>query len=242
LGTAHLVRAIDSVQAQTHPWIEHLVVADGPDAEARVRAVLPSAPRHRVHLLTLPYNLGGGGFNGHRVYGAAAYLVHGRFLGYLDEDNWLEPDHVGSLVERLEARGLAWAYALRQVVDAEGNLIARDDCQSLGRWATWNDPSVHLVDTNCYLVRRGIAMQVSPKWYRTANGEIVSPDFRLCAALMMRFPRFDTTGVYTVNYRLHGAQAAGRNAFFRRGNAEMARRYPDGFPWEARSRAEAAGS
>lgn len=242
VGTPFLSQAANSVQAQTYRWIEHLVVVDGPKSEARVRPMLPAAPRHPVYVLTLPYNLGGGGFNGHRVYGAAPYLARGRYVCFLDEDNWFEPEHVASMAEAVAARRLAWSYSLRNVVDADGRFMYRDDCQSLGRWPTWHDGNRHLVDTNCYLIRRGVAMQVSTKWYRTKSGEIYGPDFGVCHALLEKFPRCDTTGLYTVNYRLRGAQADIRNNLISRGNAEMARRYPDGFPWEARSRAEAAGS
>jgi hypothetical protein len=84
-------------------------------------------------------------------------------------------------------------------------------------------------------------MQVSTKWYRTKSGEIYGPDFGVCHALLEKFPRCDTTGLYTVNYRLRGAEADIRNNLISRGNAEMARRYPDGFPWEAPRRAEAVG-
>lgn len=84
VGTPFLPQAANSVQAQTYRWIEHLVVVDGPNSEARVRPMLPAAPRHPVYVLTLPYNLGGGGFNGHRVYGAAPYLARGRYVCFLD--------------------------------------------------------------------------------------------------------------------------------------------------------------
>jgi tetratricopeptide (TPR) repeat protein len=161
IGSPHLTQTIESVQAQTYPFVEHILVADGPDCHERVRACLPRQPRHPVHLLALPFNVGGGGYCGHRSYAAVTFLVNGRYVGFLDDDNWLEADHVASLMAKITAEGLAWAYSLRKIVDAEGRFIAHDDCESLGLWPTWYNSNIHLVDVNCYLLRRDVAVTTS---------------------------------------------------------------------------------
>jgi tetratricopeptide (TPR) repeat protein len=231
IGTRYLPQAIESVQAQTYPLLEHLVVADGPEHHEAVRACLPRQPRHPVHLLMLPQNTGGGGFNGHRVYGATPNLVNGRFVAFLDEDNWFEPDHIASLMARISAEGLDWAYALRRLVTVDGQFIANDDCESLGKWPKWKNPANHLVDANCYLIRRDIAIATSSLWYRTLRNE-QSPDFVLCQRLLRDHPRCETNGRYTVNYRV-SPTAGAQPDFFLAGNAAMRERYSGTFPWRS---------
>jgi hypothetical protein len=94
----------------------------------------------------------------------------------------------------------------------------------------WLDASVNLVDTNCYVLRRDLAVETSPVWYRRAPDE-TSPDIELCRRLLGEWPRFATSGSPTVNYRLRGPRAGVRADFFRRGNCEMLRRHGPLLPW-----------
>lgn len=230
VGSAYLAQAIESVQAQTYPFVEHVLVADGPDCHERVRACLPCQPRHPVHLLALPFNVGGGGYCGHRSYAALSYLVNGRYVGFLDEDNWLEADHVASLMAKITAEGLAWAYSLRKIVDGEGRFVANDDCESLGQWPTWYNPNLHLVDVNCYLLRRDLAVTTSAVWYRRFRDE-ENPDFVLCRDLLKDHPRCGTSGRYTVNYRAGNTADSVKADFFLRGNTLLRQRYGERMPW-----------
>lgn len=232
IGSAKLARAIQSIQAQTYSRLEHLIVVDGSEGEARAHAAVPAAPRHPCHLIPLPFNTGAGGFNGHRIYGAAVYLASGRYIAFLDEDNWLEPGHIASLMRLIESRGLEWAYALRNIVDDEGRWITRDDCESLGRWPIWLDRSSHFIDMNCYLLRRDIAVEFSPRFYRRSR-DVYSPDAAVSALLLKARPGFDTNGDYTVNYIAGSGPTSVTADFFLRGNAAMQRHYPEGFPWRA---------
>lgn len=230
IGSPQLVQAIESVQAQSYPLLEHLIVADGPDSHDRVRQFLPTAPRHPIHYLPLPYNIGGGGFCGHRVYGAGAYLVNSHYIAFLDEDNWFAPDHVATLMAKITAEGLAWAYALRRIVDADGRFLANDDCESLGAWPTWNDANKHLVDVNCYMLRRDLAIGVSPLWYRRFRDE-ENPDFVICRRLLKDHPRHGTNGRYSVNYCVGSTADSVQANFFLTGNAAMRQRFKEPFPW-----------
>jgi tetratricopeptide (TPR) repeat protein len=239
IGGDHLSQTLDSVQAQTYPHLEHYVVVDGPKYRASVEARLPARPRHPVHVLELPFNVGAGRYNGHRAYAAATFLVNTRFIAFVDEDNWLEPGHVEALMSRITAQGLEWAYALRNVVDEQGAFLVRDDCESLGLWPTWDDATKHLVDVNCYVLRRDIAIAVSPLWYRRVPDD-VSPDFLICERLLKEYPRFATSGDYSVNYRAGMTSTSVRIEYFQQGNAQMARRYGSQLPWRAAAGGAAA--
>jgi hypothetical protein len=232
VGSEFLEQAIQSVQSQNYPFIEHYIVVDGPESLDRVQKVLPIHPTKPVYLCTLPLNVGSGGYCGHRVYGAFPSLVRGEYLAFLDEDNYFDSGHIASLMEPITRDGLSWAYALRRLVDSRGGVVADDDCESLGEWAAWNNPKTHLVDTNCYLVRRDIAIQVGVVWFRRFRDQ-VNPDFVFCAELMKRFPRYKTNGLSTVNYRLGSTAESVSREFFLAGNKEMRKRYGDNLPWRA---------
>jgi len=235
IGRPELARAIRSVSAQRYRNIEHLVVADGPEVEARVREIVAAtAPTVPTSVLALPWNTGRNGFLGHRIIAATIHFVNGRFVSFLDDDNWLDEDHVSSLVSCAIEFGLEWAYSLRKIVRADGSFLARDDCHSLGAWESIirasGDGGQHLVDTSCYLLRRDVAISYSGLWHRRSGDARRSPDVVFCEALLARKTRFRTTGKYTLNYSIGPARPTGER-FFLDGNAEMRRRYPNGFPW-----------
>jgi glycosyltransferase involved in cell wall biosynthesis len=230
IGSPLLRRAINSVQSQSYAKLEHIIVVDGPQGAKAAKAAIPAHPRHPCHLVQLPFNTGRDGFNGHRIYGAAVFLVNSRYVAFLDEDNWFEPQHIALLMEQIESRGLEWSYALRNIVAGDGRFLMRDNCESLGRWPVWDEPGRHLVDMNCYVLRRDIAIALSPIFYRRVPDER-SPDFILCQLLLERRKRFDTTGRFTVNYTVGSTPLSVDAAFFAAGNEAMRRRYRKRFPW-----------
>ncbi len=233
-GNPRLLKAVDSVLAQSWEALSLHVVMDGPEAAERARPLLGARLEHpSLQVLELPRNVGAGGWNGHRVYASVPFLVDAEFLCFLDEDNWFAPEHVESLMTRVLTQGWDWAWALRRLVDDAGELLLLDDCESLGSWSAWNGDSIHLVDVSCYLLRRDIAMDAAGLWMRRFRDDRFSPDFWLCKHLLQAHPRCGTSGQYSVNYRVGGSAQSSNEAFFRSGNAAMVERYPDGFPWRA---------
>ena len=133
-----LKHAIPSVERQDYGPIEHIIVTDGYDAELnsvlRDAGYLPDARYRRLVHLGRNWT----GFSGDGGIGAiprlvGSYLAAGEYIGYLDDDNDLTPDHVSLLAGVLES----------QQVDI-----------ALCPWPDYPDPSHgHIADTNTFLHR-----------------------------------------------------------------------------------------
>jgi glycosyltransferase involved in cell wall biosynthesis len=225
IGTKHLEQCVDSVANQTYKNIQHLIVVDGKEHRKKAEQQIHSD----ADVLVLPYNTGHDQYNGHRIYGASTFLAKGAYYIFLDEDNWLEPNHVESLVNSIDNNG--WAYTLRKIVDTEGNYICNDDCESLGNWQSiLND---YFVDVNCYIVRRDVALNFAPGWYRRARHPQEQPEVDRLLSGWLRQNNFkaNCTGDYTVNYRVASRADSVTGEFFLKGNEYMKQRLNGEFPW-----------
>ena len=226
-GAPVFKQAMDSVKAQTYKNIQHLVVVDGDYPKARIAL----QDYQGVDVVNLPYATGKDQYNGHRIYGAMTYVAKGDFLCFLDEDNWYEENHIQSLVDVIE-KGNTWAYSLRKIVNQEGKYVCNDDCESLGKWVSViNDL---FVDLNCFLIPKVAALQFSPAWYRRARHPDEQPEVdRLLSMFMMNTQKsFDTSGQYSVNYRVASRADSVSAEFFLRGNEHMLKKYNGNFPWQ----------
>ena len=233
-GAAVVTQALDSAIEQDHPDVEILLVADGPEAAARLPGVCGGRLDHpRVRRIDLPHNTGADGFNGHRIYGACAFLAQGAWLALLDEDNWWTPNHLSALVALVTERDLDWAYTLRDVHAADGQRVGPDDCDSLGRWPSIVGPNAQVLDTSTTLVRIDLAVAHAPTWYRR-YGDLLSPDVAIARALLAERPRYGWTGQSTLRYRLRGPAHGPAAQRYRDGNAQMQRQHPSDLPWRQR--------
>lgn len=224
-GGRHLPETLAAVQRQSLPGIEHWVVADGPDAEARVAAAVAAVADGPVPVvrLTAPKRTGADGWNGHRVYGAVPWLaVDATHVAWLDDDNVPLATHYEQLVRALAAApGARWAHSLRAIVDADGRPVCVDGCESLGGISHCVDrPGEYLVDTSCYLVERDLAVELSGVWASPFRGPW-EPDRELCKALLAAAPHAVVRAA-SLKYRLGGSQLSVREDFFAAGNARMA--------------------
>jgi glycosyltransferase involved in cell wall biosynthesis len=236
-GHRHLGRCVASVRRQTFAGVRHWVVVDGPDREAAVHAAVPdltAGPRPPV-VLVLPDPTGLQNWNGHRIYAAASFLVNTEFVCFLDEDNWFEDDHVESLVSALRAERGQWAFALRNIVDGDGRFLAPDQCESLGSLSpVYYAPDLRLVDLNCYLLPRALAVAVAPHWYQPARRgtDTLEPDYVVGKLLVTHAAPAATNRRHTVNYTVGNRSDSVQAKFFLTGNRIMRARYPQGMPWE----------
>jgi len=226
-GSSTLRQVIQSVNNQTYKNIQHLVVIDGKERE---HLAMPYLRRSTANVITLPYATGKDQYNGHRIYGAMSYVAKGDYICFLDEDNWFELNHIERLVEQILA-GNQWAYSLRKIVDQDGKFICNDDCESLGKWkSVIND---NFIDVNCYMISKMDAIAFSPYWYRRARHPQEQPEVdRILSAFMMQNKKtFDTSGLYTVNYRVASRTDSVQDSFFIRGNEVMKNNMNGEYPW-----------
>ena len=227
-GAPYLKQALESVKSQTYPNIQHLVVVDGNHPKAHV--MLQEYPN--VDVIELPYPTGTERYNGHRIYGAATYLCKGEYVMFLDEDNWLDPEHVESLVKVIES-GNQWAFSLRKITDKDGNYMCNDDCESLGKWPSCLNEQDYFVDVGCYFLPKNIALQLTPIWYRKAREPgVPEVDRMLSHVLRQNNLTCDTNYLYTLNYRTGNTERSVQKEFFLQNNELMKQKYNGTLPWQ----------
>lgn len=222
-----LREAVASVQKQTHPRITHYIVVDGEFYEHGVRKLLGKMPKDtngpmvRQRIVILPNNTGGDGFVCHRINGAFPWLVNEDYVCFLDQDNLFgDAEHITSLLNSL-VPGARWAYSLRKIIDREGNVVCNDACESLGFIAhTVLHVDDRLIDTNCYLLERELAVQISPLWnVKARQPGVMEADRQVCRILMEQEPLHGVSRRHSVLYRVDGRSNSVTAEFFERGNA-----------------------
>ena len=223
IASEHLAKCIDSVDKQTYEDIVHYIFIDGCQYEPKAREILVGSSKTRM--IELEENVGKGWY-GHRVYAASSFLVNADVICYLDEDNFLDPNHVESVVKKLQ-EGNDWVYSLRKVVNKNGEFLCEDNCESLGKWPVYFNPEVHHIDTSCFAIRRDVAVHVGHAWYGKWGA-----DRQFFNAIKKYFNKYGCTNEYTSNYRLDGNENSVNEEFFIEGNKINTEKYQGVFPWK----------
>jgi len=252
IGHPILEKCIRSVQQQTYPQLEHIIVVDGPKWAPHIRDVLSiyKSPddlenvytlcKHPIYLVVLPFATGKDRWNGHRIYASLPHLsLHSDFVNFLDEDNFVSPDHIDSMMKTVQAGKLNWVYSLRDIYTEDGKYVCPDVCESLGHLhPVFNNKNDFLVDTSCYLMRRQIAMELSMVWNKPARPPHPLPevDRHLYTLLNDRYKDFGCTGKHTLHYMVGNRSDSVRAEFFIQGNQRMYQLYGGGIlPWQKSS-------
>ena len=230
-GSRELYTAIESVLNQTYDT-KCYVVCDGPEFVYAVKNFVRQFEKHsnykKIILCNLPINVGANGFYGHRVYAAFTHLIDTEYVIYLDQDNWLEPNHVKECVETITSNNLDWCYSLRQIHKKDGSFVCFDDCESLGKWQTYH--GVNHIDTNSYCIKTKIAIQLASVWHGGWGQDRV-----FLGTIANHFPKFDCTKEYSVHYRVDGGQGSVTSEFFENGNKIMFDKYNGEYPWRKKA-------
>lgn len=227
-GSPFLARAVESVLKQEYEDIFHLVIVDGPIFELDVRRITSRFPPEQCKVVTLPFNTGANGINGHRIYASFPLLTNSDYIFFLDEDNWWDTDHASSLVELLEKEDMDWVYSMRKIYTHDEQYIADDNCESIGphlpySYKVKNWPSY--IDTNCYAFKRNTIVQTAHHWYHPLRA-----DRYFFSQLVEKFPRYISSKKYTVNYRLK-KDGPVSTAYISEGNEFMINKYGFQLPW-----------
>ena len=223
-GEPELKDAIRGVMNQSYES-KCYVIADGPKAHSKTRIITDDfLSRKNLERCFLPLNVGANGFYGHRIYAAFTHLIDTKYVVYLDQDCWFEPDHIENCIKTIEEKNLDWSYSLRKVCTKDGEYICNDDCESLGKWKTYH--GVNHIDTNCYCIKTEVAIKLAQVWHGGWGQDRVWLN-----VLSQHFPKFDCTGKYTVNYRVDGNAGSVNADFFLNGNRVMNEKYNGEFPW-----------
>lgn len=224
-GSQLLKQNLQSVKNQTYKNIQHLVVIDGEHHKSKAKRFITNQD-----VIVLPYATGIEQYNGHRIYGGCTYFAKGDYIMFLDEDNWLEENHVESLMEVSDKN--SFSCSLRKIVDNSGKFICNDDCENLGNWQSVLGD--YFVDVNCFFLPRILALQLSPLWYKRARHPEDQPevDRALTSALKDNSIRCNVSGKYTVNYRVGNRADSVQAQFFINGNEKMKQLYNGVYPWQ----------
>ena len=230
IGTDHLKLNIQSVEEQTYNNYIHYVVVDGPKFEDKVKEQFSNGIDRKI--IMLPENTGHSQYNGHRIYGAMPYLTDADYVIFLDEDNWIDSNHIKDLVKVAEDKD--WAFSFRKIVGQDNEFICEDDCESLGKWHTCLSEKEFFLDTGCYFLPKALAVQLSPAWYRRARHPEEQPevDRLLMHMLLQNNYTYDTTYEYSLNYRVGNRDDSVKADFFLNGNKWMIDKYNGKLPWK----------
>jgi glycosyltransferase involved in cell wall biosynthesis len=132
-----LERCVPSVQAQTYPSVEHVVVSDGPDSDLAGR--IPAGVRFEELAEHDPEARWG-----HWARLRGLEMATGEFIAYLDDDNAFRPRHLERLVAALDDNpDAAFAYS-QMLVHPHGSIVGTDP------------PAYCHIDTSIIVHRRGL--------------------------------------------------------------------------------------
>lgn len=215
IGRPTLARAIRSLKACLRQCpgtvLEHLVVVDGPELEAAVRAVLATVddgdPAYRAVILVLPYRTGRSAAICRAV---ASTLVRGLYAGFLDDDNWYGRDHLRVCLETMRERPhLQWMHTGRFMLRPEdgidlgseqGELMDQSESLGLLHPTAFGGPGHHMVDTNCYFLTRRACHESAPFWHVDPIAESWGEDRLFFSRLAPHLPHHAFLVVPTVFY------------------------------------------
>jgi glycosyltransferase involved in cell wall biosynthesis len=147
---ALISRAVPSVQAQTYPNVEHIVVSDGPDPALREKLMLEleglGGGRHRLVFDQVEHHDPDARW-GHWPRLTGIGDASGEYIAYLDDDNAWHPQHLDAIVGRLEESGADFGYSRMQVRGSWGD----------PRYIVGAEPPVYgQIDTSLIVHRRAL--------------------------------------------------------------------------------------
>jgi glycosyltransferase involved in cell wall biosynthesis len=251
-GRETLRDTIESVQQQRYPNIRHLIVSDGEIHRERIQKIINTSTmpkKHDIQLMTIPWQTGLNNWVCHRIYAAIPHLIveDNAYISFLDEDNYIDPEHYESLYTSLRSESKEWAFSLRKIVGQHKEYITHDMCENLGHlsyvWITYRAieifpelkdfnmdlPNFYLVDTNCYLIKKTLMHKISEHFQTPARKDPEAD--RLLFFNLNKIQKGACSMKYTLNYRIASREDSANYTFYLAGNDYMRNKYNNNIPW-----------
>jgi glycosyltransferase involved in cell wall biosynthesis len=193
---------LKSILAQTEGNFEIIVIDDA--STDRSRDVVKSFSDRRISMYVNDENLGSS-----RTYNRGAALAAGRYITYLDADDWIEPRKFELQIEhfgRNASTDILGTYVTFRGADGmrhpkageyEKNVNQPHDFNGIDRWARGN----RLIASSVML-RRTVHERIGVR-----DPAMISADFELWTRAMGAGLRFELLPVPLLNYRLHDRSA-----------------------------------
>jgi hypothetical protein len=163
-------------------------------------------------------------------------LVNESIVCFLDDDNWFEPTHVADHFKNLVQNHVS--YSLRNIYTDDKQFLCQDNCESLGDWPVWNGRTYghqnadhYHMDTSAYAFRREFLVSFGHHWYGGYGQD--RQFWRIVRELKKNGCMAETTGKYTLNYRLGSTETSASADFFKVGNQVTKQEWDPhgGYPW-----------
>lgn len=228
-GRKELDQSLQAIDDQTYP-VHNYVMTDGIVSYEEYWEMVKKyrGPNRdvgywpgRVNKKTAHGNAGG-----EKLFSAIPNLITEDITIISTDDDWYKPNHVESMINLIQSKGLDWAYCLRSIYSKEGIFLFDDNCESLGE---------HPIYTGAPGFAEGGSIaartEVMCPAYQAYNLNVWGVDRQAYWALRKISPKFLGTGLHTNCFRLGGNPNSVSREFFERGNAVMRLKYPDKFPW-----------
>jgi len=228
-----VLKTINSQTVNTDIEIEHFVVVDGPKFNEKTKAILHEIePIHPRYVFYLPFNTGGDGYVGHKIYASISQLIHGEYVIMLDEDNYLDDDHVLNFHQMIKTREKTdWLFCLRKIINDDG-YVCDDNCESLGHlFPVFYNPEDRLIDTNCYCIHKRVMIEQSHLWNRKVTADAQNPDRVFAKLLMTKYLHYDCTRKNTLYYYVGNRADSVKADLFIKGNSVIQKAFHRSNPW-----------
>jgi hypothetical protein len=210
-----LLQAVRSLFAQDLDGRVHILVGvDVAEGDPGILDVLAGECPAHMHLSILDpgysTSVRHGGLHSNGFSGALrtilSYLANSRYVAYLDDDNWVAPDHLSSLMQAIGDAD--WAYSRRWFVDAQaGSPLCVDDWESVGPGAgVYAEQYGGFVDPSSLMIDKLKCPEILPLWsigpFADGSGED-----RLVFEALRSNKHGIATGRATSFYRMHARDA-----------------------------------
>ncbi len=184
IGRPSLLRAVESVLQQAMPQGDFELIVVNDSGHALQPAAWQSSPRVRIiHTQQRERCF---------ARNAGAAIARGRFLHFLDDDDWLLPGALASIYALWQAApGASWLYGGIRIVDSHDHILAEINSAMHGSCAAqfvggaWAPIQVSWIENQGFFAVGGFDQRMTP----------VIEDLDLCRRIALHGTFANTTGV-----------------------------------------------